>query len=150
MRPAGQVAASVILLCPLILMKYHLSNTPRLPNLQHDRARLPRCRRQCDRNHWQIVVLGMTALRQCPSLFDLAEPWRVRTGDRGQLKPPPQFGKFIRARKRLHRRPKSGHQIPQRGGPNWCERSCLQSRSLAFRRYSQSRRRLPAGRPGRK
>jgi hypothetical protein len=43
-------------------------------------------------------------LRQCPSLFGLAEPWRVRTGDRGQLKPPPQFGKFIRARKRLHRR----------------------------------------------
>ena len=38
-------------------------------------------------------------LRQCPSLFGLAEPWRVRTGDRGQLKPPPQFGKFIRARK---------------------------------------------------
>jgi hypothetical protein len=28
-------------------------------------------------------------LRQCPSLFGLAEPWRVRTGDRGQLKPPP-------------------------------------------------------------
>ena len=27
-------------------------------------------------------------LQQCPSLFGLAEPWRVRTGDRGQLKPP--------------------------------------------------------------
>src|SRR3984893_8624704 len=55
-------------------------------------------------------------LRRCPSLFGLAEPWRVRTGDRGQLKPPPQFGKFIRARKRLHRRPKSGHQIPNAEG----------------------------------
>jgi hypothetical protein len=31
-------------------------------------------------------------LRQCPSLFGLAEPWRVRTGDRGQLKPPRNSG----------------------------------------------------------